>query len=129
MYLNTFLLVLLTILSYECVFIEALYDLDCLAKTGKGFIDQIRNCREESCVEEVRQVFTAERCLIPEYKMCYQTASNSLLGGGCTTQESDVFSTLQDCESSPNPNFNYIKRQCTPVNDDCHKVICGTSSS
>ncbi|KAI8078807.1 uncharacterized protein BX664DRAFT_318149 [Halteromyces radiatus] len=126
MYLNRFLflLILFTVLLYECLFVEAGYNLNCLAGLGDFFVKDIARCKDVACVQERYKRFISDTkfCRKYEYKLCYQVP-NERVGDTCTSQDGPQFLNLQDCESSPD-NRVYIKKKCTPIGNNCHRIMC-----
>ncbi|KAI8078808.1 uncharacterized protein BX664DRAFT_318150 [Halteromyces radiatus] len=128
MHLKTFLLlsVFFTVLFYECLFVEAKYDEDCLARVGRSSATQIDTCKDDACRDKWYKVFLllTKHCARFEYKLCYLRQEGGF-SQNCMSQVGTEFYNLQDCESNPGDSEGYVRKQCIPYNDDCHKVICG----
>ncbi|KAI8078810.1 uncharacterized protein BX664DRAFT_318152 [Halteromyces radiatus] len=129
MYLNRFLLlpIFFTVLFYECLFVEARVNVDCLATLGLHSAYKLANCKDKSCVDEVLQNLE-KACVVRSYVSCYQLSS--LTGfSTCSSKVEAYFATVQECESSPQPSYSYIRRKCiVGGGDDCHKAITASNN-
>ncbi|KAI8078805.1 uncharacterized protein BX664DRAFT_369224 [Halteromyces radiatus] len=127
MYLNRFLLLLILsiALSYECLFVEGKYNLNCLANLGDLLVKSVAKCEDEACVNKGYQIFNAatKLCYKYDYKLCYQRPNKGAFVN-CTSEPGEGFFNLKDCESSPGSG-EYKRKKCIPYAEDCFKVMCG----